>query len=423
MAELKSGMIDKTVSFIMAVPRSSQDIESPDETVANLMKMADADGNMEIKSVDFDEEKECPVIQVNYLGKSYTIHFFVEEFEIPELFRINHRFTEQDINAMESATQGITTAMVFGEDNLESYHLQLKILNGLVPDMAGIVDFSQERIFSPVWAKMAAESAVPPSPDYLYSAQAVGSEGVVWLHTHGLNRCGFVELEILKTNQEDYQNHGNILTAIVKRILGGEEFPKEEEPFFAARLENGGALIITWLDWARAAACYKDDMLGGMNDRQEAHNENTGAVYVYRSKEDFEKHIFVPLAEVEPEFLENPLIMLTNEETKRMSDLARERIGFLRKGLKLPNAEAIVKLGLYVDEDKLEESGSKFEHIWFKVLTLKEKTIVGELTQEPYYIADMHTGSIAEVGLDQLTDWQLYLEETTVTPDSAYQLV
>ena len=73
------------------------------------------------------------------------------------MYTINHHLSEENYNIITQSDSGLTVAMTFGEDILKSYHLQLKILYTIVPNMAGVIDFCVERVLSSVWVKLAVE--------------------------------------------------------------------------------------------------------------------------------------------------------------------------------------------------------------------------------------------------------------------------
>lgn len=422
MRQGKKGVVEKTISYMMAVPRDSEDIMDPDRVLARLDNAQDFD--FEVVEVGYDEEAENPVVSVSYLDHTYQVHVFAEEFEMSEFYAVNHRFTTANFRAMEKAETGLTVALIFGPEPQESFHLQLKVLQCLVPDMVGIVDFSSERLLSSIWARMTAESAVSPSPLYLYAIQAVsGDEEDVWLHTHGLNRCGLVELEVLGSSEENYNLHSSILNAMANQAICRARLPDEGEPDFIAALPGGGAIVTTWVDWETAVQWYPPQCVGGMEDRREDHNEDTGIVYAYPTKQDYADKRFVPLPDLPKEWLDNPLFLVTGEETARMSRLARERIDFLRAGLNMPESSVLVKVGLDVDRSRREEAGTDTEHIWFRLQKLDDQFLYGVLSQEPYYISDMHEGFKAKIPVRALTDWSIDVDGMIVTPDSAYLLV
>lgn len=422
MDDAKKGMIDKTISYIAAIPREPQDIMDPDTVLARLDQASTFD--FEVLEVGFDEEEENPVVTVSYLGQTYIISVFAEEFGMDDLYTVNHRFTQTALEAIRKADTCLTTAMEFGTSTQESFLLQLKVLQCMVPDMIAVVDFCSERMLSAVWARMTTQSCVPPSPMYLYTVQGIeGDNDDVWLHTHGLNRCGLIELEILKSDTEHFQLHSMLLNAIANQTICRGELPDEGEPIFVAALPAGGALVLTWVDWSEAVKWYPAEMIGGVQDRLMDHNEDIGALYAYPNQKDYVEKNFVPICDLPANWLESPVLMVTAEETMRMSQLAMERLDFLRAGVHLPGSKAMVKVGLDVDAERREEAGSDTEHIWFQLEKLDEEFLYGTLTQKPYFIKGMDEGFKAKIPLRAMTDWSIDLGGTMVTPDSAYLLV
>ncbi len=60
------------------------------------------------------------------------------------------------------------------------------------------------------------------------------------------------------------------------------------------------------------------------------------------------------------------------------------------------------------------------EHIWFKLLELRENTFTAELTQEPYYVNNLRAGDFREISYEDITDWMMFMDEQRITPDSVY---
>ena len=113
---------------------------------------------------------------------------------------------------------------------------------------------------------------------------------------------------------------------------------------------------------------------------------------------------------------ENPLFFFSDEETKRMKDLAKERFSYIQKEAQNKENVILLKIGL-----PLKEKG-KFEHIWFELLEMKENKFKAKLTQEPYDVPDMHTGDEAWFTLKDVTDWVIYTKDFAVSPNNAYLL-
>lgn len=417
--ELKKGTIDKETSYMMAVPRDEKEISNP-KIIIDKLKEATL---FEFKSAHM---KENLMIEVIYKNDEYEIELIPEDLEIPEMYTINHHFTEENYNIMMGTKVGLTAAIVFGKSAVDSYHLQLKVLYTILPNMVGIVDFCTERVLSSVWVKITAESKIPPSYDYIYCIQAVsGEDGSVWLHSHGLNRCGSIEVEILQSTKENYKDHYYILQTIAKRAISDGGFVNEEEPFWIGRMNNGESLVGTWISWPIAISSYKDkDILGGITDRIQSHKYNTGVIYLYLSQEDCDKKKYTHVSSVNDYISDNLLMMFSTEETLLMSELAKDRIEYFKRAIKNTDMEihGLMKIGLLVDDEYQNEEKDNREHIWFEAIEINGSKLKAILTQEPYYIEGLKVNNEMELDLDDLTDWILYTPKNQITPDSVYLL-
>lgn len=111
--------------------------------------------------------------------------------------------------------------------------------------------------------------------------------------------------------------------------------------------------------------------------------------------------------------------MLSNKETDRMRKLARERINYMIKMADDDDAQILVKIGLKIDEE-YEDVDIEKEHIWFELLEVKSDSLVGELTQEPYYVNNLKPGDVREYSFDDITDWIIFTKDERITPDDVY---
>lgn len=420
-APYKSGTIKKQPSHIMAIPCDDSILNDSEALMKKLTQLS------YIKLISTKITDKGFEIGFEYENEEYDFEVTVENFTLPELFRISHDFTEKEITVMESAKSGLLSKMTFGRDNGKSFHLQIKLLLEICPEVGGIVDGSAERMLSGRWAKLAIKSNVPPSPDYLYTIQAVsGKKNDVWLHTHGLTRCGGTELEILNSDKDNYNSQCYILNTLAQRIISDGKFIEEFEPMYVARVSDNDAIVVTWITFERALKQYPKNILGGADDRIDGHNSDTGVVYLYLSENDCDNKKLTHISHFNKLLAENPMQMLTSEETKRMKALAIERIDYLidiSKNLEnYQKAGILVKVGLEVDEEF--KDGDMKEHIWFELKSFdeNEKTFMAELTQEPYYVAALKTGDIRKCTFDEITDWIAFLDGNRITPDCVYKL-
>ncbi|MEZ6023273.1 MAG: DUF2314 domain-containing protein [Hyphomonadaceae bacterium] len=66
-----------------------------------------------------------------------------------------------------------------------------------------------------------------------------------------------------------------------------------------------------------------------------------------------------------------------------------------------------IKAGLRTDDGGVE-------HIWVGDLRFEGERLIGNLVNEPYYMAGLHEGSRVEVAMEEISDW------TINTPDGVY---
>lgn len=418
---IKSGSIEKKPSYIAVVPKS-EDILS--NTEAMMYKLLSLPYITPVSKKTTDDGFE---IVFGYKEKEYRFCVYVSDFELPEAFRIGHDFTEEEIYCMESARKVLSSEMVFAGDNCDGYHLQIKLLCEMVEDPAGIVDFSAERMLAGRWARLAAKSSVAPSPDYMYVMQCVaGDNGDVWIHTHGLNRVGSVELEILKSDKENYPKHADIIGVIAKRIISRDLLGNEYEPVYIMRLTEEIPIVATWISFEKAVKMYPSSIVGSMEDRQDWHNEDTGVVYLYEMPDDIDKKKLSHVGVFNELYGHNSMAMITTEETERMKALAVERIGYLVSLFEAKDSfkefGVLVKIGLEVD-DEFKDVEMK-EHSWFELCSVNAaaQTLEGKLTHGLYYIASLKEGDMRTSRFDEITDWIAYCDGDRITPDSVYKL-
>ncbi|MDE5538935.1 MAG: DUF4026 domain-containing protein, partial [Bacilli bacterium] len=315
--------------------------------------------------------------------------------------------------------KALTIFMKFGSDIKKSFHLQLKIALTLIPDLIGILDESAEKMLPAKWVKLAAASKVLPSSRDLFNVQAVtGKNNEVWLHTHGLCRCGVTELEILNSDQEHYQQHYNLIMTYAMFLVDNKQsdFEIPTSGAYIGRLINGNPIVATHTSWTEGILEYKKLKLGANKDRQHGHNSKTSIIFLYTSEEDEKNRVLNKVSIYDKLWGDNPLFFFSNEETDRMKELARERFSYVKKALANKDNSILIKIGLPLKEK------DKFEHIWFELLEIKGNKFKAKLTQEPYDIPDIHTGYEAWYTLNDVTDWIIYTKNFAVNPSNAYLL-
>lgn len=356
-------------------------------------------------------------IKFIYKNEEYEIGFYPNRFSVPEYYLNNSvLFSDDEKQEIRNAQVALTIFMKFNKDAKKSYHVQLKMAVAMIPDLIGIIDESAEKILPKKWIKMAAESKIVPNPKDLYTIQAVSDKnGEIWLHTHGLCRCGITELEILQSDKENYQNHYNLINTYAMYLIDKkEEIEPRETGSYIGVLVNQQPVVVTCRSWVDGLNEYKNLDLGSIKDRKEGHNSKTSIIFIYKSEEDEKNGVLSKVSIYDKLWGDNPIFFISNEETKRMKDLAMERFGYVRRFLRYKENKAIIKIGLPVDDK------GNCEHIWFELLEFEGEKFKAKLTQEPYNVPNMHEGDEAWFTVEDVTDWIVYTPKMAITPENVY---
>ena len=426
-------------SYMGIIP-SDQNFEISENYLRSVIEKNEEVELISIKGLDIEDMQQSFELVIEYKGESYTA-LVAKNVNDPEYLqslsfanRVNHDYTEKALNAKHY----IDISIMFQEDALESYFFQLKLMNTVVPEACLGLDFSAMTVFSPDWMKMLIAADTPPSPKYLYTIHAVydGEEDnrVYWLHTHGLLRCGSMELEVvnLKRGVQDIYSMLNYAAGLFI-----QNHYKENESFTVGY--DGLNMNLAWVKWEEALRKFPKSILGGLDERQDENDVHTGPSGVLFAVE--EGNLVSP--EIYADTLaDNPIIYISNSETNRMRKLALSQLSVFNEafekyekkvekkgilsGLFKSKKETqndwtfLVKLGLIVDNAK---DDTEREHLWFDVINIDGDRVTAKLTNKPYWIAKLKNGETYTYPIkDVLTDWVIYSPEDTFSPDMAYLL-
>ena len=409
----------KESSFMIVIPMNPQDVDDPEIFMKNVQESE----HVRVKDLHFDDDRGM-IIKFLVDDAEYEAAVGPTPVEIPNMFRPEHTFTEEEYKLIDEAEMGIYVSMEFEGDCNQCFYDQLRIIDAMFPETLAVLYCPSEKLLSGKWVALAARSSVLPAPRYLFTVQAISDGGEeVWLHTHGLKRCGLYELEILNSNKDVFGDHYKMIESFALRMLESDEPIEPGEGVFIGQAA-GKVLTLTAVDWKEALEFYPDVTLGTEEDRNdEVHNEDTYVLMIYRNSHEEENKIYTPVQDFNQFLNQNPMYMFSTSETKRMSALAIERIPYMIKAFENKDNNIIVKIGLITDKEHWNsEDNPEREHIWFELKDIKDGSIVAQLTQEPYYVSGIKEGDIGTYPFSEITDWMVFTKECRITPDDAYLL-
>ena len=427
------GMVPKDKTLTMSVPYLESVIMANSEfTLISVNDVSDNDIAMFEIQLFYRELKYTTLVGTLPIDKEYLTSL-----------SLANNIKEEELQTTLEQENYIDISTMFSTDALASYLFQLKLMNSIVPQAILGIDFSAMTVFSINWLRMIVDANIPPAPRYLYSIHAVYDEKEgrksYWLHTHGLLRCGSIELEVVDLH-DGAQQIFDLLTYTANLFI--EKSYNEKEKFQVGY--DGMGLYMSWIKWEDAVQDYAPSALGGLDERSEgeenAHARPSGVLYaVEDNNEMISPQIYAKTLE------ENPIFFISDKETNRMRELALSQWDVFEKtfekyGTKQPEVKKsffgklfgkkedskepewsfLVKLGLTVDEAEKETDR---EHLWFVVKDIKDGQVTAELSNQPYWIAALKQGDVKTYpAREVLTDWLIYSPNSTYSPDSAYLL-
>lgn len=367
---------------------------------------------------------------ITYEDYKYDIKIYIggaitEEINIEGLSSMNG-LSDAEWDNIRMSKINVLTVMRFNKNSAYSYLVQLKILNCISSEYVALIDSSSEKIISGEWMRITLEDNIEPLNMYLYTIHAVYSEEngekKYWLHTHGLGRCGCIELEMIGISDE-VDNHYQALNTVASRFVE-EGVIRRRKPIqggFASNIY----LNYTWLPWEEALEMYKKkslfkkkiDILGDKEDRDDYHRQPSGVLFAVLNDNKIDK-----VTRYNTLFHNNPIFFVTNRESEKMSISARQRLNYLREVFNEDVSEKkngyLFKAGILTD-DACDEYDR--EHLWFELKEISDNILVGELINDAYRVSSMQNGEVYEIPIDKLTDWTIYSEKGKFVPDNIYK--
>ena len=247
-----------------------------------------------------------------------------------------------------------------------------------------------------------------PPEDVLWATHVVvseGGEGSVWLHTHGLRRCGRPELEMLEVPIRHMDRAAELLSAVVGRIIE-DGIPAPGEPYAI-----GPTLEVAIAPW-REVAPYVGGAPGGMQDRaDEPDNPHVGPRAVVCAREPrgaYRRTWSWPRDVLERLESGDRCLYLSRHETQRLLERARaswprfaDAFGVLQGGEGRPEVRFLMKAGLPVGAE-----GRGREHLWFSVRRFDGARAEGTLLNQPDQVT-LKRGDVKWIDRDAVSDWSV----------------
>jgi len=318
----------------------------------------------------------------------------------------------QSRRRLSASRYSLSTSMRFGTRPLEDWHRQLQLMVSLAPRAVAYVDVSAAMAHEAAWALDAAAAPVAPPPRSLYAVHALMPESRKArgaLHTHGLARCGLLELEMLDVTPRALAPCALLLNAVAALLLD-RGLPAPGEPF-----EVGRQLSLVWLPWdeARQPSGRSSD---GRGRRDEHHRGPTAVLFAPGRK---------PAAKLRSpacyarRLAGDATFYLARRESARRAGLAHERLASFKRLFRI---HAPARDWTFLVKLEMVDGGAR-ELLWFELHALGEALCDVTLVSRPAAVSRRRKGDRASHSLDDLRDWSITCPQGRFGPDTIGQLL
>lgn len=322
------------------------------------------------------------------------------------------------------------------EDALSSFIAWMRLLASALSDAPAILDVN-----STTWHRrrelddVFLSDEVEPAADVLWVIHAVtpddeaADDSGVWLHTHGLWRCGLPELDLVEVPVRWTNAAAELINRAGALLL---ELPVPEP---GALMAIGSGLPVTFQPWQQATKHLRASQPGSFGDREGEYGAAHGgvrAVICDGAARPSGSAPQPPHDVLEQLAGDNAVVYVTQRETARQARMARAtwpelatafaalgpQAGTSADDMSDDSAVFLLKAGF----DASVEAMSDREHLWFIVRSFTGDVAETELVNEPVHVQTMARGDVVSVERERISGWQMMSRYGMLGPDDVGRL-
>ncbi len=371
------------------------------------------------------DDEDCESVEEDDPNKN-TMEIILSFVKIDdEIKNLSEAYMKMDLSEddcqkiLEKRQHAVMASAVYNNFAIEEYQMHLKILALLSPHSEMVIDLQSFSIHSGAWLRHTLNFPLPPSLRYLFTVHSIydddKEEHEYWFHTHGLNRLGLPEIEIMDVHNDDIAYALSNLIAVVAKFIIENGI---QEEIFEGKIKFAYDIPTTFLSFDDAQKHFDKNILG-MIDRDNDDDMHSHDMLVVVPLEDGK---IVGFEKYKDKLGDNSIFALSSFETMLMKEAARTTVGhfinLLEQYVEHEDFSFLVKLQ-YKD---LETDES--EHLWFDVYGYDKDNLTFDavLLNTPYYNIGITEGTRGDYSLSRLTDWIVNIEDYSYTSSNIYML-
>jgi uncharacterized protein YegJ (DUF2314 family) len=290
---------------------------------------------------------------------------------------------------------GVQTVLHSG-DPLTHFSNVMRLYSGADLHVESICDIATGRWFPrQILDTLFIDDTTQPPEEILWITRVVEApedsdpeEMWAWVTTHGLARCGRVELEMLGVPA--------ILTTEATYVVDGLAALTLESPLPAIgqAMSLGPNILVSLLECNTAVGMLKEEMPGF---------ENRTIPSVAITSPDGTS-VF-PLEALEALRSGETAVAKTTRFTKRQAAVARSEWSMLLDAAEQIGESEHATCMVQVPWTNTEDENSPSEYLWFRITKVETPNIVGALAHTPKFATSLPEGHEESLSVEDITDW------------------
>ncbi|QOR35257.1 hypothetical protein IMX26_17675 [Clostridium sp. 'deep sea'] len=370
---------EQELSYMQAIPSSNDLLLDKSKALAKL------NFSSEFSKIIYLTDTE---VQFEYKGKTFTAYIYTSHIT-KDLLKPVHIMTDIETKRVEACYKGLVVGLMFSDDYIESYFMQLKLLMTMVPNAVAIADYSSFELLSGRWAKLQVESNIVPSINYLFRIDVEKVNDELWIHSHGLKRCCGLDFEAFNVpkGQDKYPE-----LAIIKELCN--KVINRRIDFKSNLLTEINTKTSILLEYGEDY--YKYNKID-IHDRPEYHDQYAVIQLVTKENNEYHKKPLSFIREIDSNYLTE--LMKYKPELQRT--ISQQKINYLVD---------------YANQYVAYVNYNKEQYDFLKVIEIKQDSVIASSTKDENKEPEIFK-------LADINDWYLHVDGYIIAAEDVYYLI
>jgi hypothetical protein len=301
------------------------------------------------------------------------------------------------------------TTRLDARDPLAAFARQLRFVSIAAPDAVVVHDFAKQVVCDPARLRALSSWATPPPPTELFQVHAVSPPRRAqkgWVHTHGLERAGMPDVEVLLVPLDLARPAFDLVSAFVRARLG------TRVPVRGSTDDLVLGHRVSWLPYEEAIARLPAGEIGGRDDRRIAPSHAGRRIVLVDDPREGRPPL--PPLDVLLAFEDaSAVVRVRPSESERAARLARERWPVFQ-GLFASHGDDLRWSFAVCVPEPTAAGGHEF--LWWIVEEVRGTSVRCRVRNEVLDVPGLSTGDERWHDVSRLEDWVVYAPKKDVTP-------